>query len=109
MAAGSSAADLMSLKAKIQFPSNHENKKPMKTLINLFEVELQDIYDAEHRIAKALSQMAVAEAATCSELQAAFVTRLRQTKDQINKLVRVLIPNGVSFGGSLRSTSHTAE
>ena len=35
----------------------------MKTLLDLFEAELQDIYDAEHRISKALPKMA--EAATC--------------------------------------------
>ena len=56
----------------------------MKTLLDLFEAELQDIYDAEHRISKALPKMA--EAATCMELRAAFETHLVETKGQIKKL-----------------------
>ncbi len=56
----------------------------MKTLTDLFKDELQDIYDAEHRIVKALPKMA--DAATCEELKAAFENHLRQTKGQITKL-----------------------
>ena len=56
----------------------------MKTLLDLFEDELQDIYDAEQRIVKALPTMA--EAATCQELKAAFHKHLVETKGQIIKL-----------------------
>lgn len=59
----------------------------MKTLLDLFEDELQDIYDAEHRISKALPKMA--DAATCAQLKAAFETHLQQTKGQIKKLESV--------------------
>lgn len=59
----------------------------MKTLIDLFEAELQDMYDAEQRISKALPKMT--EAATCTELQAAFATHLSETKGQITKLKSV--------------------
>ena len=62
-------------------------KPLMKTLLDLFESELQDIYDAEHRIASALPDMA--EAATCAELKAAFEQHLQETEGQITKLENV--------------------
>ena len=42
----------------------------MKTLKDLFLGELADMYDAEHRIIKALPKMA--KAATCTHLRDAF-------------------------------------
>jgi ferritin-like metal-binding protein YciE len=59
----------------------------MKTLNNLFHDELQDIYDAEHRISKALPKMA--KAATDSALKEAFTAHLEETRNQITKVEQV--------------------
>jgi ferritin-like metal-binding protein YciE len=56
----------------------------MKTLENLFLDELRDVYDAEHRIIKALPKMR--KAATCPHLQATFDRHLTETNGQINQL-----------------------
>lgn len=58
-----------------------------KSLTDLFLDELQDAYDAEHRIAKALPKMA--KAATDESLVAAFTTHLEETRGQISKLEQV--------------------
>ncbi|MEO6004576.1 MAG: ferritin-like domain-containing protein [Opitutus sp.] len=59
----------------------------MKTLEDLFLDELQDIYDAEHRISKALPKMA--KAATDIELKAAFTAHLTETRGHIEKVAQV--------------------
>ena len=58
-----------------------------KTLADLFLDELQDIYDAEHRITKALPKLV--KAATSPELQAALQKHLKETEGQIAKLEQV--------------------
>ena len=59
----------------------------MKTLKDLFLDELRDMYDAEHRIIKALPKLA--DAATCDKLKAAFLEHLEETKGQVTKLEQV--------------------
>ncbi len=59
----------------------------MKTLKDLFLEELADMYDAEHRIVKALPDLI--EAATCSELKSALQSHLQETEGQVQKLERV--------------------
>src|SRR5580692_379788 len=59
----------------------------MKTLNDLFLDELKDMYDAEHRIIKALPKLA--KAATCEKLKAAFLVHLEETKGQVTKLGKV--------------------
>lgn len=59
----------------------------MKTLDDLFLDELKDIYDAEHRLAKALPKMA--KAAASEELRAAFTKHLGETENQIKTLEMV--------------------
>ena len=59
----------------------------MKTLKDLFLDELKDMYDAEHRIIKALPKLA--KAATCQKLAAAFLNHLEETKGQIERLQKV--------------------
>jgi ferritin-like metal-binding protein YciE len=54
------------------------------TLKNLFTEELEDMYDAEHRITKTLPKLI--EAATCKDLKAALESHLRETEGQITKL-----------------------
>jgi ferritin-like metal-binding protein YciE len=64
----------------------------MKTLKDLFMDELMDMYDAEHRITKALPKLA--KAATCEKLKAAFLGHLEETKGQIAKLEQVFAAFG---------------
>ena len=59
----------------------------MKTLKELFLDELKDMYDAEHRIIKALPKLA--KAATCPKLKATFLGHLEETKGQVTKLEKV--------------------
>jgi ferritin-like metal-binding protein YciE len=59
----------------------------MKTLKDLFLDELMDMYDAEHRIIKALPKLA--GAASCEKLKAAFLKHLEETKGQVTKLEQV--------------------
>jgi ferritin-like metal-binding protein YciE len=59
----------------------------MKTLQDLFLNELADIYDAEHRIAKALPKMA--KAATSAPLKKAFEVHLKQTVGHARKVEEI--------------------
>src|ERR1700722_19090762 len=59
----------------------------MQTLKDLFLDELQDMYDAEHRILKALPKLA--KAATDEKLKAAFLKHLGETEQQVDKLKQV--------------------
>lgn len=59
----------------------------MKTLQTLFINELSDIYDAEHRICKALLKMA--SAATNEDLKDAFNEHRTETQDHVTKLQEV--------------------
>ena len=59
----------------------------MKTLKNLFLDELADMYDAEHRIIKALPKMI--KAATCEKLQQGLQHHLEETEGQVTQLERV--------------------
>jgi len=54
---------------------------------NLFLDELQDIYDAEQRIVKALPDMV--SAASNPQLKSAFETHLRETEGQVTRLEKV--------------------
>lgn len=56
----------------------------MSQLRETFLMQLQDLYDAEHRLLKALPQMA--KAAEHAELKAALQDHLRQTKTHIKRL-----------------------
>lgn len=58
----------------------------MKNLEDLLLHELQDIYDAEHQLVKALPKMA--KAATNPDLKAGFEQHLEETKGQIERLER---------------------
>jgi ferritin-like metal-binding protein YciE len=59
----------------------------MKTLKDLFMDELADMYDAEHRIIKALPKLA--KAVTCPDLRAAILSHLKETEGQVKKLDQV--------------------
>jgi ferritin-like metal-binding protein YciE len=59
----------------------------LNSLHDLYVSELKDLYDAEHRIVKALPKMA--EAASSPELRTAFQQHLEQTKTQVNRLEQI--------------------
>jgi ferritin-like metal-binding protein YciE len=58
-----------------------------QSLDDLLVNQLQDLYDAEKRLTKALPQMA--EAATNAQLKQAFQTHLGQTEAQVDRLKAV--------------------
>jgi len=70
----------------------------MKTLESLFFDELADMYDAEHRLVKALPKMA--KAATHDELKAAFRAHLVETAGHVKKVEQVF----QAFGKEPKST-----
>ena len=59
----------------------------MKTLRDLFEDELRDVYDAEKQIVKALPKMIKASAS--EELSSALEAHLEETRGQVERLERV--------------------
>jgi ferritin-like metal-binding protein YciE len=59
----------------------------MKTLNELFKDELADMYDAEHRLIKALPKMA--KAASSNALRGAFQSHLKETRGHVKKLEQV--------------------
>ena len=61
--------------------------KKIASLHELLLFELKDLYDAEHRITKALPKMA--KAASDEQLKQAFEQHLEETNGQIEKLERV--------------------
>ena len=69
----------------------------LATLDDLLVHELQDLYDAEHQILKALPKMA--KAATSDALRNAFQLHLRQTEGQIKRLEQVFAALGVPAKG----------
>jgi ferritin-like metal-binding protein YciE len=58
------------------------------TLRELFVDELRDLYDAEHRLVKALPKMA--KAANMDELREGFETHLEQTKEHVERLKQIM-------------------
>src|SRR3954471_9773959 len=54
---------------------------------SLFEEQLQDLYDAEQRLTKALPKMA--QASNNSSLKSAFQEHLRQTQNHVSRLEQV--------------------
>ncbi|MBC7818101.1 MAG: ferritin-like domain-containing protein, partial [Planctomycetaceae bacterium] len=66
------------------------------TFEDLFIEELNDMYDAEKKITKALPKMA--KAATSEELVAAFEEHLAETEEQITRLEQVFESIGIKPG-----------
>ena len=59
----------------------------LNSLRDLYVAELKDLYDAEHRIIKALPKMA--EACSSPDLRNAFEQHLEQTRNHVNRLEQV--------------------
>lgn len=68
-----------------------------KSLNDLFVSQLQDLYDAENRLTKALPKMA--EAAKSPMLRTAFESHLRQTEHHIKRLEQVFGQLGLEAKG----------
>jgi ferritin-like metal-binding protein YciE len=69
---------------------------PLKSLNDLLEHELKDIYSAERQITRALPKLA--KAATDPKLRAAFEKHLEETKGQIEQLDQVFEMIGAKPG-----------
>lgn len=69
------------------------------SLEDLFREHLQDLYDAEHQILKALPKMI--EAASSPELKRAFELHLQQTQGQIRRLEQVFDQLGAKPQGKI--------
>jgi ferritin-like metal-binding protein YciE len=69
----------------------------MKLLKDLFLDELADIYDAEQRLVKALPKLA--QGATCTKLNDAFLAHLQETKGHVTKLEQVFALFGETARG----------
>lgn len=61
--------------------------KSLDSLVGLYLHELQDVYDAERQILKALPRMS--KAASSKELQEAFKEHEEQTRQQVNRLEQI--------------------
>jgi ferritin-like metal-binding protein YciE len=70
---------------------------PIKTLDNLFEHTLQDIYYAENQIVKNLPTMI--DKASNPQLRAAFQNHLQETEGQVARLERVFEMLGLNAKG----------
>jgi ferritin-like metal-binding protein YciE len=66
--------------------------KNIKTMNDLFVHQLQDIYDAEKQLVKALPKMA--EKATDRQLKQGFLTHLDETKTHVQRLEQVFQMHG---------------
>ncbi|TWT42792.1 hypothetical protein KOR42_46470 [Thalassoglobus neptunius] len=59
-------------------------REKLETLECLFDDQLEDLYDAEHRLTEAIPQMA--DKATATDLKDAFKTHLKETQIQVERL-----------------------
>jgi ferritin-like metal-binding protein YciE len=66
----------------------------LNSLNDLFVVQIEDLYDAEQRLTKALPKMA--EAAHNKELKSAFKDHLRETQQHVTRLEKVFSTMGVT-------------
>ena len=64
----------------------------IETMEDLFLAEIEDLYDCEKRLTKALPKMA--KASTSPELRQAFESHLRETEGHVERLERVFSAMG---------------
>lgn len=69
----------------------------MRTVEELFQEQIKDLYSAESQLTKALPKMA--EAANHPELRQAFTTHLAETENQMERLKQVAALGGFDPGG----------
>jgi ferritin-like metal-binding protein YciE len=68
-------------------PSSRRSSPKSKTLEELYNEELRDLYDAENRIVKTLPKLA--KESSSDDLRAAFEEHLEQTKGHVQRLVQI--------------------
>lgn len=68
----------------------------MKSLTDVYEEQLKDIYSAEKQITEALPKMA--DAVSDADLKKAFKTHLKQTKQQMKRIEQIFKARGMSAG-----------
>ncbi len=66
----------------------------LNSLDDLFVAQIQDLYDAEQRLTKALPKMA--EAASSQQLKTAFTTHLRETEQHVARLEKIFGSMGLT-------------
>ena len=66
----------------------------LNSLSDLLVLQLQDLYDAEQRLTKALPKMA--DAAANRELKSAFTKHLRETEQHVKRLEKVFSILGIT-------------
>lgn len=69
----------------------------MKSLDDVLEHEIQDLYSAETQIVEALPEMA--KGATSKKLKEAFTTHLKQSKEHIKRLEKAAKAIGCEYEG----------
>src|SRR6476469_715664 len=74
-----------------------ETTMRVETMEELFIGQIQDLYDAEKQLVKALPKMA--EASTSPELRSAVEEHLEQTKGQVKRLEQVFAEAGKKAAG----------
>lgn len=74
-----------------------QNTEHMSTLRDLYIEQLQDLYDAETQLTKALPKMAAA--ASSPDLKKGFTQHLEQTQNHVQRLQQILTGMGVGLGG----------
>jgi ferritin-like metal-binding protein YciE len=81
------AVQLFPMALKVHHSKRKEITMRIETMEDLFVEQLQDLYDAEERLVKALPKMA--EAATSTDLRQAFSDHLKQTMGHVQRLEQV--------------------
>jgi ferritin-like metal-binding protein YciE len=69
----------------------------IETLEDLFVEQIEDLYDAEQRLVKALPKMV--DASTSGELRSAFDEHLQQTRGQVTRLEQIFADIGKKAKG----------
>ena len=82
-------------------PSTGKENTTMRigSMQDLFVEQIQDLYDAEQRLVRALPKMA--EAAASNELRSAFTDHLEQTKGHVKRLEQVFSEVEEDAGGQI--------
>jgi ferritin-like metal-binding protein YciE len=66
----------------------------LNSLDDLFVAQIQDLYDAEQRLTKALPKMV--EADSCTQLKSAFENHLRETEQHVARVEKIFDTMGLT-------------
>jgi ferritin-like metal-binding protein YciE len=76
-----------------EYSSNQSKQQSGKTISDVFEKELKDIYNAEKQLVSALPEMA--EAASSDDLKQAFEDHLEETKEHVKRIEKAFSILGI--------------